>query len=243
MLISEIPDHERKNIVALARDRAAFYTDENWLWLECGSREELLRLDRENPGIDLYCLDLTIPGTLEAAKSFRAASSDAYIILVATASISPLTYMRPSVSAESLMIKPLSRAQVEEVLDEAIHSYSDRFLGTAESSFVLESQGSRELIDYSRIFYFESRDKKIYLNTSVSEYGFYDTLDQLENRLEQRFLRVHRSFLVNRSKIRKVRLSDNQMFLEDNVVIPVSRTYKKAIRMFLEERQQDASGN
>ena len=141
------------------------------------------------------------------------------------------------------MIKPLSRAQVEEVLDEAIHSYSDRFLGTAESSFVLESQGSRELIDYSRIFYFESRDKKIYLNTSVSEYGFYDTLDQLENRLEQRFLRVHRSFLVNRSKIRKVRLSDNQMFLEDNVVIPVSRTYKKAIRMFLEERQQDASGN
>ena len=221
MLISEIPDHERKNIVALARDRAAFYTDENWLWLECGSREELLRLDRENPGIDLYCLDLTIPGTLEAAKRFRASSSDAYIILVATASISPLTYMRPSISAESLMIKPLSRAQVEEV----------------------ESQGSRELIDYSRIFYFESRDKKIYLNTSVSEYGFYDTLDQLENRLEQRFLRVHRSFLVNRSKIRKVRLSDNQMFLEDNVVIPVSRTYKKAIRMFLEERQQDASGN
>ena len=89
----------------------------------------------------------------------------------------------------------------------------------------------------------KSRDKKIYLNTSVSEYGFYDTLDQLENRLEQRFLRVHRSFLVNRSKIRKVRLSDNQMFLEDNVVIPVSRTYKKAIRMFLEERQQDVSGN
>ena len=232
MLISEIPDHERKNIVALARDRAAFYTDENWLWLECGSREELLRLDRENPGIG-KCPE----------SSGRASSSDAYIILVATASISPLTYMRPSVSAESLMIKPLSRAQVEEVLDEAIHSYSDRFLGTAESSFVLESQGSRELIDYSRIFYFESRDKKIYLNTSVSEYGFYDTLDQLENRLEQRFLRVHRSFLVNRSKIRKVRLSDNQMFLEDNVVIPVSRTYKKAIRTFLEERQQDVSGN
>ena len=68
------------------------------------------------------------------------------------------------------------------------------------------------------------------------DYPFYDTLDQLEERLAGRFLRCHRSYLVNRSKISKVYLSQNILVLSGGEEIPLSRSYKPAVKSFMSER-------
>ncbi len=235
MLISDTPDAERAELIGRARNQAALLTDESWKYLESGSVSELLYLAEQQERADLICMDLTMKNSIPAAELIRASFPAAYMILIADAAISPVRYMRPSIQAESLMLKPLDRKQMDTVLREAIGVYVKRMREPGDRPvFVVENKGERNLIEYSRILFFESREKKVFLSTETEEYGFYHTLDELERELQTHFIRCHRGFLVNKSHIEKVELSRNRVWLDDGTEIPLSRSCKPALRIFLE---------
>lgn len=244
MIISGGTDWERQYIVSYAKDLAGRYTEENWKMIQCASQKELSDVVKEKVPANMICVDITVDGALELVKELRRLSPAAYIILIASAQISPLLYMRPSVEAQSLMLKPLSEKQMKEVLSEAVSTYAARFYTAKEKEvFIVENGGERSLIDYDRICFFESREKRVYLNTESEEYGFYDTLEQLAERLDERFLRCHRSFLVNKKKIESVFLSQNRIVLEGQIEIPLSRSYKPVVKEYLMRRNKDDGGN
>lgn len=237
MIISDESDKERQYIVRYSKDMAGRYTNESWKMIQCSTYGELEQIVRERVPADMICVDITMDGALNMVKELRKASQAAYIILIASPGISPLIYMRPSIGAESLMLKPLSEKQIQDVVGEAIEAYTRRFYKPDEDKmFVVENSGERSLVDYDRIYFFEARDKRVYLNTECEEYGFYDTLEQLEERLAGGFLRCHRSFLVNKEKIEKIYLSQNRIVLKGEVEVPLSRSYKPAVREYLKER-------
>ena len=78
--------------------------------------------------------------------------------------------------------------------------------------------------------FFESRNKKVYVNTGFEEYSFYDTLDNIESRVGDGFVRCHRSFIIAKSRIKKVMLSQNTVILDTDCYIPLSRTYKSVLK-------------
>lgn len=239
MLISDESERERSYMVRYAKELAGLWTEEYWKMLSCASFKELKSFVAEEKKADILCIDITMRGALELTKELRLLSPSAYIILIASTHILPTTYMRPTIGAESLMLKPLSEKQIQEVFAEAIQTYIKRFYAPDEKKvFVLETKGGRELIDYENIYFFESREKRVFLNTDAESYGFYDTLEQLEERLSDTFLRCHRSFLVNKSKIERVFLSQNRLVLKSEFEIPLSRSYKPAIKEFLIARKE-----
>lgn len=241
MVISDESDKERQYIVRYSKDMAGRYTNENWKMLQCATFGELEEIVCKRVPADMICVDITMDGALNMVKEIRKSSPTAYIILIANSNISPLVYMRPAIGAESLMLKPLSEKQIQEVLSEAIRTFAGRFYKPDESKvFVVENSGGRSLIDYDRIYFFEARDKRVYLNTDSEEYGFYDTLEQLEERLEGEFLRCHRSFLVNKEKISRVFLSQNRIVLEGEFEVPLSRSYKPAVKEYLKKGEKYA---
>ena len=239
MLIADHPDTERRQLLKEAGWQAAKFTDDDWKWIECGSAGELKKIVEEGEKLDLVCLDLTMQTTeqvLAAAGLIRQSCPTAHMILVASSRISPVRYMRPSISAQSLLLKPLDMESVREVLSESVRSYIARFKSRDdEQYFVVETRGERELIPMDRIRYYETREKKVFLNTGDREYPFYDTLDQLEERLSEKFLRCHRSYLVNKTRISKVYLSKNTLVLDEGEEIPLSRSYKPQVKQFMEE--------
>lgn len=234
MVISYGAERERRYIVRYSRDIAGRFTEEKWNMIQCASVKDLEDIVRKRVPADMICVDITAEGALELVMELREMAPAAYIILIASPDISPLVYMRPAVGAQSLMLKPLSERQIQDVLSEAIRTYARRFYQADGSDvFVIENSGGRSLIDYGRIWFFEARDKRVYLNTVSEEYAFYDTLDNLEERLQKKFLRCHRSFLVNKEKITEVFLSQSRIVLEDGFEIPLSRTYKPAVREYM----------
>lgn len=236
MLISDGSKEERHYIVAYAKDFAGKWTEEKWEMLECASYPELEGVVTKKIKTDILCVDITMKGALDLTKELRRLLPSSYIILIASPKISPIVYMRPTIAAESLLLKPLTAKQIEEVLSEALQTYIRRFYQPDEKKvFIIEYNGGRNLIDYEKIYFFEAREKRVFLNTDVEEYGFYDTLDQLEDRLAEGFIRCHRSYLVNKSKITKVFLSQNRIVLEGEFEIPLSRSYKPAIKAYLEK--------
>ena len=94
---------------------------------------------------------------------------------------------------------------------------------------VYKRQGKR-LVPYSGIVYFESRNKKIFLGTDNEEYSFYGTLDNLEETLDDRFIRCHRSFIAAKKRISKIVLSKNIVVLDNGCEIPLSRSYKGKVK-------------
>lgn len=234
MLIADGRPKERRAISLEAHEQAARHTEEYWEWMECRDEKELQELLQKDPRVHLACLDVTMPQAVDCAKELRTRSSHTYMILVADMSVSPALYMRPTIGAESLLLRPLDIKQIREVISEAVCTYAKRFLNADETKvFVLENRGSRELIEYDRIFYFESREKKLFCNTGDEEYPFYGTLDQLEEQLGGAFIRCHRSFLANRKKVVRVFLSQNLLELEGEIELPLSRSCKPAIKDFL----------
>lgn len=241
MLISDAPAAERKHILSIARHQAALRTDDRWNWIECGTVDDLNIAAEENRRIDILCIDLTIEGSVDTVRVLRRDNPESYIILIADNRISPVVYMRPQIRAESLMLKPLDDVCVTGTVDEAIREYLNRNEPDSGKIFVAESRGEKSIVEFGRINFFESRDKKVYLCTDAEEFGFYETLEQLEDKLRGEFLRVHRSFLVNRRKIAKVVLSKNRVYLQNGEELPLSRSYKNAMKEYLEEAENNES--
>jgi DNA-binding LytR/AlgR family response regulator len=100
----------------------------------------------------------------------------------------------------------------------------------SDSTYSFKGKDGRMMIEYSKITHFESREKRILLCTDNEEYYFYDTIDNLANVLPQEFVRCHRSFIVNVERIKKIRISDNCIFLDNGFIIPLSRSYKNKFK-------------
>lgn len=231
MLISSAEEKEAGYLCVCCRDITGKLSDETLEIHRCPTPVDLKRLIDSREQIDLACIDITVPDALALAEFFRSGNGSAYLILIASLEISPVTYMRPGIRAESLILKPFQEEQTRSALVEAFREILRRYEKPDRSKvFVIDNQDGRILIEYDAISFFEARNKKIYLNTGIKEYGFYDTMEHLEKELGDPFIRCHRSFLVNRGKIEKTVLAKNMLTLKDGYEIPVSRTYRTAMR-------------
>ena len=99
-----------------------------------------------------------------------------------------------------------------------------------EETLLIETREGKTYIPLSKIYYFEAREKKIYVRLKKQEFTFYDTIEHLEESLPEGFLRCHRSFIVSRSRVQKVMLSKNLIELEDGISLPLSRSYKPVFK-------------
>lgn len=239
MMITDKDEGERALLRRMAKDRAAMYTDDKWYYIECHDAADFDKCISAKTRFDLACVDVTMPDAMDYLPRLREVCPLIYLILIADTTVSPLLYMKPSIHAESLLLKPLVQNNTAGVMDEAVAAYARR-METPDTSqvFVAKTRNGRKVIPYGEINYFEAREKRVFLCTETSEYGFADTIDHLEGELSDMFLRVHRSFLVNRKKIAEVYLSHNSIVLSDGSEVPLSRSYKASVKAFLKGDEQ-----
>lgn len=233
MMIFSVRQTEIRAVYEISKDLAASMTEERWEFHCMKNREELKAFVSANPMLDLICMDISDADGLLAVQELRKKNRHAYIILIASPKTSPASYMRPGIMAGSLMLRPLGKAQVQEVLEEAFREFAARFQKSGDmEQFVIDNREGKWLVDYEQIYYFEAREKKIFLNTDTREIPFYDTMENLEKRLPDFFIRCHRSFFINGKKIEKLQLGRNLAILEGGWEIPVSRSYKTSLKEY-----------
>lgn len=159
----------------------------------------------------------------------RDSCRQAYLLVVASADTSPLTFLNPTISPSSLVLRPLTPPEIKRVAREMIEALQ-RNADQGEASFTITSREEQQRIPYADIYYFEARGRKLYARLRCDEIGFTGTLEQLESELPKTFQRCHRSFIINTTKIERVLLSQNSIILWDGLDVPLSRSYKKAIK-------------
>lgn len=221
---------ELKNVT---KELAARLSEDRWQIEQLAGLKQLRAYLEKTPLLDMLMYDVTRLDALDYLRRIRKEYRSAGLLILADKSTSPMTYMKPDIHADSLLLKPWSREQVFEVLEEFIREYlwavqSSQELG--EQFYIIDTKEGSIRIPYERICYFEAREKKIYVCAGNEEFAFYHTIDRLAEELPEQFIRCHRGFIVNKFKIRKIMLSQNIICLADGFEVPLSRSYKADVK-------------
>lgn len=206
-------------------------TDDDLSFEFIGKYEEFLALINNIPSYDISIFDLENDNVINAAQKARSLNKTMFIMIIADNTVSPMEYITPSIMASALLLKPFSIKMLSDVMNNLIAEYMKKYSSeNSEKVLIIENKGERQIIPYPNIMYIESRSKKIYIVVGNKEFSYYDTLDNLESKLGDGFIRCHRSFIVSRFYIKKIMLSQNTIILNDDSMIPISRSYKSRIK-------------
>lgn len=168
-------------------------------------------------------------------KEIRERYPNIEIMLIADAGISPMKYLNPQIRPISLAIKPYEEKEISQVVRDFIY----RFLVEDEGAMWIDGPDGKIKIQYKNIMYFEATNKMLSVRLDSVEYIIYGSLEKLEKTLPDSFIRCHRGFIVNHNYISKVRFSENYLVLNSGIQIPLSRTYKQAIRRIINNGQDE----
>ena len=227
----------KKNENVLLKDQlriqAARWTEEAWVYELFEELEQVEEYLSQDPLLDIVSWDVTVRGAVERLKDMRRRYQQAFLLVVADGSVSPMVYLRPGILPSSLLLKPLKKENLAQVIGEMMEAFAQRFEEeTVPEVFVIESREGKQYVPLQQICYVEAREKKVYIRTKKEEFGFYDTIESMEKQLPGSFCRCHRSYIVNMAKVRKVKASQNLIELLDGLEVPLSRSYKKTIKEY-----------
>lgn len=236
LLVYDQDHNEMDELIQYARDAVAHLSDDR---LKVEGHSDSSSIKEYLTGkdlLDMAFLDVVIKDGLNVASKLRKSNKETELLLLADATVSPMQYINPSIRASSLLLRPFTRQQGYDV----IYSFFRAFYRNNEFSdesdiLLLETRSGRMTIPFSKIYYLEVREKRVYVRLKNTEYFKYGTLSQVMEELSDDFLRCHRSFVINKAFIREVKLNEGVIILEDGMEIPLSRSYKKSMREQLNE--------
>ena len=184
---------------------------------------------------DVIFLDIQMeqPDGMETAKLLRRRGDHSLLVFVTV--LKELVFDAFQVEAYDYLLKPLDRARFKQTMDRVLRSLDRK---TAEDIVIQRGTGC-EVVLLSDIVYCEVLGRKIYLHKhdgTVSDY--YDKLEDLERRVDGRFFKCHRSYLVNLDYVRGCQ--DGQVLLFQGERIPASRLREReltqALLRYMKER-------
>ncbi len=186
-------------------------------------------------GFDVVFLDIQMeqPDGMAAARLLRQRGGHSLLVFVTV--LKELVFDAFQVEAFDYLLKPLDSARFKRTMDRVLDALERR----TGAAVVVQRGGGCEVVLLSDIVYCEVLGRKVYLHKpdgAVSDY--YGRLEDLERRVDGRFFKCHRSYLVNLDYVRGCR--DGQVLLPQGERIPASRLREReltqALLRYMKER-------
>ena len=222
-------------IEADCRKEAQHFFVDTLTFLSAGSEKELRIAEQKSNLLDLIYYEISGAADVESLKRLRKSKRQAHLTLLTTPAVSPLTYLKPGIAPDVLLVRPFSRKDFSESNHELFAIFADEHEETDEQKYIVHSKGTQVAIAYRNILYFEAESKKINLRVQNEEYEFYDSIEKIAAGAPEYFVRCHRAFLVNAKKIRKLLTAENMIELDNGEQIPLSRSYKAEVKARIHE--------
>ena len=177
---------------------------------------------------DVIFLDIQMeqPDGMETAKLLRQRGDQSLLIFVTV--LKECVFDSFQVEAFDYLLKPLDSARFHQTMDRVLRSLEQR---TAED-IVIQRGTDCEVVLLSDIVYCEVLGRKVYLHKSDGTVsGYYERLEDLERRVDGRFFKCHRSYLVNLDYV--CGCQDGQVLLFQGERIPASRLRERELTQAL----------
>lgn len=185
---------------------------------------------------DVIFLDIQMeqPDGMETARLLRQRGVHSLLIFVTV--LKECVFDSFQVEAFDYLLKPLDRTRFDQTMDRLFLSLEQR---TAEDLVIQRGTGC-EVVLLSDIVYCEVLGRKVYLHKrDGAVIDYYNKLEALERRLDGRFFKCHRSYLVNLDYVRGCR--DGQVLLSLGERIPASRLREQELTRALLRHMKERS--
>lgn len=174
--------------------------------LKCDKRMDILFLDIQMKGID----------GMETAKELRSRKFKGFLIFITV--LKEMVFQSFEVQPYDYLVKPIEENQLEKTMERLLASMRNE----NETSLLVQKGYESSIISFDDIVFCEVINRKVYLHLASSEViDYYDRIERLESKLDSRFFRCHRSFLINLKYLKSYR--NGVAYMEGGKEIPVSR--------------------
>ncbi len=183
------------------------------------SGEELLRHLEKWEMYHIYILDIELNAVsgLEVAKKIRQNDYNAIIIFVT--SHKELMQEAFEVLAFNYIVKPFDELNTKRIILKAIDhvNIKKRFF-----TYKLGKRNYTENLD--RILYFESKGRKVNINTIDQVIECYGTMKSVLEQVElQMFVQIHKSYIINMEYLKTI--EGEYVILKDEQKLPISKKF------------------
>lgn len=180
---------------------------------------------------DIIFLDINMksPDGLETARILRSRGYGGYLVFITALRDSVFDAFEPR--AFDYIVKPIDKKRLQITLERLLRS-----IRANEERLFIRTKDNSRIILFSDIIYCEVINRKVSLHMKNGEtFTYYDKIEALESRLDRRFFKCHRSFLVNLSFVRGS--SGGMICVSNGEKIPLSRLkaeeFAKAMMEFM----------
>lgn len=199
--------------------------------------ETLISLCKDKD-MDLFFLDIEMEGIsgIETGKILRKCYPDAVIVFITGHERFALDAFE--LRAYNYIIKPLTQERFD-VFFKGIQKRLTEIFLRKRSHQTLRVQIKSQFLEfaYGEIVYFENSKHRIWIHTVKKEqYPFYGAFRDLRDTLDlEYFVQTHQAYIVNLDFVLSYG-GDNLCLKREFGDIPVSKTYRKNVRMALSRR-------
>lgn len=219
IFICEDNKEQRKNLKNTIEEILTDKEIKGKIQLSTNSAYEILDYININNSNGVYFLDIEIGqdiNGIELARKINDIDKNAIIVMITShPEMSQLTF-KYHIRAVDYIVKD-SIEGIYKRVEECLTFIDEKLKKSSESEFItIENNQCVEKIRYDDILFFETAKKRtIALHTYDSYVEFKGTLKDIEDKLDKRFIKCHRSFIVNRDKVLRIDKKQRILFMED----------------------------
>lgn len=176
----------------------------------------------QNQDIDLLFLDIQMPelSGINVAKIVKPKTE-----VIFTTAYSQYAIDGFDLNVLDYLLKPITFERFKQAIDKAKEYFQ---IQHQEDTITIKSGYDLHKIRLNDILFIEGSSEYVTFQTTELRIMSYQTLKSLEVSLPQRqFMRVHRSFIVNKDKVKALK---GKQILIENHKIPVSETYLENVK-------------
>lgn len=192
----------------------------------CENAEEALTVLQNNQ-IDLLFLDIEMPG-MSGLELLEVLPYMPQVIF--TTSNKEYAFDAYEYDITDFLKKPITQIRFEKTVSKALEQQGQlTAIGQASASEEIYVRADKKLIrlPFTEILYFENVGDYVKAHSTLGTFVFHYTIKTLEANLSHpRFLKVHRAYIINMSKI--IDIQDNSLTIGE-AVIPISRAHKSIV--------------
>ncbi|HOB85432.1 MAG TPA: LytTR family DNA-binding domain-containing protein [Bacteroidales bacterium] len=179
--------------------------------------------------IDLIILDIKMP-EMDGFDFIMSLDNPPNIILVTSAEEYALKAFDFNVI--DFLLKPISYGRFCKAIDKTIRYYSRKeSSGTGDEEIFIKKSSSLVKLKLKDIIYIEALENYVTLNTNDDRFTIHFTMKAIENQLPSGvFIRVHRSYIINKSMIQSIKENTLDLLVGDTVKsIPVGKSFRDTL--------------
>lgn len=209
--VVEDQDDFRKRLVDIIKNIVMMEEYDMNFKLDTKDPYETLSACEESQNTGVYFLDVDLGcdiNGIQLAEKIRKSDPRGFIIFVTThAEMSYLTF-KYKVEALDYIIKD-DFSDLGSRVYNCLNNINDKYRSlnnSIQKTLTIKLPDRQLVVEYEKILFFEtsSTPHKVNLHCTDRQMEFYAQLSDLNEKLDERFVRCHRSFLVNKDNIRQI---------------------------------------